>query len=156
MSRNSSQKFKPATRATIDGNLRAKARLNKDVIPVAIGNVVTYRANDGTRPFYVVTDANMDSDGIYEVEIQKIGADGILMSQRFPTTMDKLDRFWLQYKDMVEVDKPKSPPFLGEVTSIYIDHTGDLTVVVTGAGKKSMMCDKDDLKYLTFYPSEAF
>ena len=122
------QNFKPQTKQVISENIRSKARLNKHIIPVTDGDIVEYMAKDKTRPIYKVINSTMDSDGMYEVLIQKIDSNGKLDTNKFTVTMDKISRFWLQIGDKIMHKDNKGVEYYSEVEYIFLDRELELTV----------------------------
>lgn len=122
------QSFKPQTKQVITEKIRVKARLNKHIIPVTDGDIVEYMAKDKSRPIYKVINSTMDSDGMYEVLIQKIDSNGKLGTNKFTVTMDKISRFWLQIGDKIMHKDNKGVEYYSEVEYIFLDRELELTV----------------------------
>ena len=132
------QNFKPQTKQVISNSIREKARLNKHIIPVTDGDIVEYKAKDMSRPIYKVINATMDSDGIYEVLIQKIDSNGKLDTNKFTVTMDKISRFWLQIGDKIMHKDSRGIEYFSEVEYIFLDRELELTVQSKGLNKDGM------------------
>ena len=151
------QAFKPSTKKTITDNLIKKALENKEVIPVASGEIVQYKAQDGTKPFYKVLNAYLDpSTAMYDVQVQKIGYNGEMMTQNFSTTMDKLTRYWLQLGDEAhytenfrEGGTMQQRTLTGKVTSIYLDRDGEIQVDFDAGQFGLRSLNEKDLNFLT-------
>ena len=141
------QNFKPKTRAEITESVRRKAKENMHIIPVTTSDLVVYKSNDGTRPFYLVKSVH-GVEGIYNISVQKLDGTGRPLTQVFETTMDKLERYWLQIGDRIMYERGRVSEEY-KIKTIGGDALGELTIevvnVLTGV---TTLLDEKDLKYI--------